>query len=180
MDKIKWKNKKNSNIITIIIASGMMEPGVFFGMAEGLKSAEDLSSGSCSMYTTLFFPYFKLYLSEPSFIVLSIRSGLCLFFLVCFLLVLELSNMYNPRSNVPQKGELSWKSLHLRNSVESTTWTFPPEVFLCDFCCSTGFFFFYVSTSKVSIRVQTPATPFALCTFILAQRFARVRIKPPT
>ena len=119
-----------------------MEPGVFFGMAEGLKSAEDLSSGSCSMYTTLFFPYFKLYLSEPSFLVLSIRSGLCLFFLVYFLLVLELSNMYNPRSNVPQKGELSWKSLHLRNSVESTTWTFPPEVFLCDFCCSTGFFSF--------------------------------------
>ena len=85
-----------------------MEPGCFFfGMAEGLKSAEDFSSGSCSMYTTLFFPYFKLYLSEPSFIVLSIRSGLCLFFLVYFLLVLELSNMYNPRSNVPQKGELS-------------------------------------------------------------------------
>ena len=84
-----------------------MEPGFFFGMAEGLKSAEDFSSGSCSMYTTLFFPYFKLYLSEPSFIVLSIRSGLCLFFLVYFLLVLELSNMYNPRSNVPQKGELS-------------------------------------------------------------------------
>ena len=36
------------------------------------------------------------------------------------------------------------------------------------------FRFFYVSTSKVSIRVQTPATPFALCTFVLVQRFARV------